>query len=277
LSDLRYKLIVSDLDGTLLNDNAELTARTIEAIRQYHALGGRFTYATGRSDESAKAFADMADMTTPGISFNGAKIIDYADGDVIYETFLGAEEAKAAYAAVRKLNKDAVVYMDDARYVAEYTPVIDKYLERVRHRIQIARDINALIGDGRTLKKLLVIDPNQEEGAILGAVRPIFGDKMNYVKSDPRYFEFLPPGTSKGAALIVLAAHLGVSPAEVVAIGDHLNDVSMIKAAGLGVAVANAEREALDAADYITSSNDEEGVAEFLEKLNRGEEFIVKK
>lgn len=271
MNELKYKLIVADLDGTLLNGKVELSERTIDAIGRYQAAGGLFTYATGRSEESAKVYADKAGIRIPGISFNGGKIVGPADGAVIYETFLDAEDSKKAYVALRRLNKDVVVYFEDSRHVAEYTPVIDKYLERIRRGVHIIRDINSVIVEGKPLKKLLVIDPEQEGELILNAVRPIFGDKFNSVKSDPEFYEFLPPGTSKGAALKILAAYLGIGLAETIAAGDHLNDVSMIEAAGCGVAVANAVPEARAAADYITASNDEDGVALVIDKVMRGE------
>ena len=271
MSKLKYKLIVSDLDGTLLNNKAQLTERTIEAIKQYHKAGGLFTYATGRTVESSQVFVERLGIKIPGIAFNGAKVVSYIDNRVIYETFLDGECAKKAYTAFRAHDKDVVVYFDDSRYVAEYTSVIDKYLERVRHSVIIVRNIEQVIGRGESLKKILVIDPKQEEELILGIVKPIFGENINYIKSDSQYYEFLAPGTSKGYALEALAKYLGISLDDTIAIGDHMNDISMINTAGLGVAVANAEQETIDAADYITTSNDNDGVALTIEKLLRGE------
>jgi len=263
-------LIVADLDGTLLNSKVELSARTLDAVRRYHEAGGLVTYATGRSGESARRFAEQAGIKIPGIAFNGGKVVSHIDDSVIYETFLDAEAAKKAYTAIRAYKKDVVVYLETSRHVAEFTDVINKYLERIRQGVYIIRDIEQVIGDGKTLKKLLVIDPKREEDLINGTIRPFFGKTYNCVKSDPIFFEILPPGTSKGQALVALAAYLGIRIDETIAVGDHLNDISMIETAGLGVAVANAEQEALDAADYVTASNDEDGVALLIEKLLSG-------
>ena len=269
---LRYKLIVSDLDGTLLNNRGKITERTLKAISDYHALGGRFTYATGRSEDSADVFVKQTGIKTPGIAFNGGKVVNHTDGKVIYETFLDAGASKKAYTALRKLDKNVIVYLDKSRHVAEYTKEIDKYLERVRQGVQIIRDIDQVIHAEVKIKKLLVIDPAQEEDAIINTVKPIFGETFNCVKSDPIYYEFLPPDTTKGHALAVLAGYLGIDLSAVIAVGDHLNDVPMIKTAGLGVAVANAEQEALDAAGYITASNNDDGVAILIEKILAGED-----
>ena len=271
LHKLKYRLIVSDLDGTLLNSKGQMSNRTIEAIKQYHEAGGFFTYATGRSEVSARIFAEQSGIKIPGIAFNGGKVVSHLDGVVVHETFLDAEIAKKAYTALRKLGKNVIVYLDKSRHVAEYTAVIDKYLERVRQGVKIIRDIEQVIGDGSTLKKLLVIDPDQEDELIINTVKPIFRDKLNCIKSDPQYYEFMPPGTSKGSALEALTKHIGIGLDEAIAIGDHLNDISMFEAAGFGVAVANAEREVLDAARYITASNNDDGVALVIEKLLCGE------
>ena len=293
---LKYKLIVSDLDATLLNSSGLISDRTIEAIRRYQALGGLFTYATGRSEVSSRIFAEQAGIKIPGIAYNGAKVVSHLDGIVIYETFLDGECTKKAYIALRKLNKDVIIYLENSRHVAEFTDVIGKYMERVRQGVKIIKDIDKVIGgsgnatpgpsghplrnEGGSIrseggyarvKKLLVIDPQQEEELIINATKPIFGDDLNCIKSDPQYYEFLAPGTSKGQALKALAGHLGIGLNETVAIGDHLNDISMIEAAGLGAAVANAEKDVLDAADYITESNDNDGVALLIEKLINGD------
>ena len=271
MHNLRYKLIVSDLDGSLLNGEGAISGRTLKAIEGYHAAGGLFTYATGRSEKSAAVFVEQAGIKIPGISFNGGKVFDHRDGCVIYETFLDVDKSKETYISIRKLKKDIIIYFDDARYVAEYTAVIDKYLERVRHEVIILRDIEQVFGGAKALKKLLIIDPKQEGDIIINTVKPIFGGSFNFVKSDPEYYEILPLGTSKGRALEALAEHLGIELGSVIAIGDHLNDVPMIEAAGLGVAVANAEPEAIAAAGYITASNTDDGVALVIEKLLQGQ------
>ena len=270
MHNLRYKLVVADLDGTLLNDKTELTVRTLYAIARFHEAGGYFTYATGRTDESAKEFAEQAGIKAPGISYNGGKIVSIPDGCILYETFLDAECAKAVFNALRAHKKDVVVYMDTCRYVGEYTDVIARYLSRVHLSAQVVGDIDLAIGDGTGLKKMIVIDPKHESDLIIGTAKPLFGDKYNFSMSSPEFYEFMPPGTSKGAALKILAKYLGIGLNETVAIGDHLNDVSMIAAAGLGVAVANASPEALAAAQYVTASNDADGVAILLEKLVGG-------
>ena len=271
LRELRYKLIVSDLDGTLLNSDVQITQRTLCAIQRYQSLGGLFTYATGRSEESTRKIAEQTGIKIPGIVLNGAKVVSHLDGYVIFETFLDGESTKKAFAAFRKLHKNVIIYRDDTRYIAEFTEVIDKYLQRVRHGVTLIENIDQVIGDGSGIRKLLVIDPAQEEELIVNTAKPIFGDNYNCIKSDPEYYEFLAPGTSKGCALAALTEHLQIKLSETAAIGDHLNDISMIEAAGLGVAVANAEREVLATADYITESNNEDGVASLIEKVISGE------
>ncbi|MDR3119993.1 MAG: HAD family hydrolase [Clostridiales bacterium] len=269
---LQYKLVVTDLDATLLDSRGEITENTRRAVRAYQESGGIFTIATGRMEGAARRFAEQVGVKVPIISFNGGKIVSLQDGAVIYETFLDPDCGTRAYLALRALKKDVIVYLNQERYVAERNAVIEKYIARVQYDVSIVDDIHAIVGAGdRRLKKLLTIDPKQETDLILNTIRPIFGALFNCVKSDPEYYEILPPNTSKGDALVRLARHLGVPIETTVAVGDHLNDIPMFEAAGFGVAVANATPEALLAADYVTASNDDDGIAVLLQKIIAGE------
>jgi len=291
LNATKYKLIVSDLDGTLLNGKSALTERTVSAIRRFRQAGGLFTIATGRAEDSARVFAARAGIDIPIISYNGGKIINLADGKVIFETFLDGDLAIRAFRSLRSNKKDVVAYVDNYRYVEDYSPVIDRYVARIRNSVNIVDDIARIavaahrsvdatkIADhrsadaakaaapNRVFKKLLILDPKQEDELLLRIIQPIFGDALNFEKSSPEYYEIMPPNTSKGRALSILADCLGVGIGQTAAIGDHINDVSMLKAAGLGVAVANAVPEALAAASRITASNDDDGAAQFIESL----------
>jgi Cof subfamily protein (haloacid dehalogenase superfamily) len=238
-------------------------------------MGGVFTIATGRNEQSTRAFAAQIGVRAPVIAYNGAKVVDLASGAVLYEAALDAELAARAYIALRKLKKDAIVFQDNLPHVAEANGVVLKYLERARSEIRIIEkdeDVRGVIDE--TTKKILVIDPLREFDRILDAVRPIYGDKLNYVFSDVEFFEIMPPGASKGNGLKAVAEHLGIPIAETVAVGDYNNDVSMIKAAGLGVAVRNADGDALAAASYITDANDRDGVPNLLRRIMAGERLL---
>ena len=264
-----YRLVAVDLDGTLLDSVSRIPEATARAIRDFRRLGGFFTLATGRSEDSTRAYAEELGLDEPLIAFNGGKVMSLKTGEVFYETFLDSEKGVRAFYALRALGKDVVVYRDGVPHVSQMTDVVERYQRRIKLDLSFISDARETIGT--TTKKLLVIDPAREFGPMADAVRPIFGDSLNCVNSDDYFFEVLPPLTSKAHGLLLVAERLGVPVREVVAVGDHLNDVPMIEAAGVGVAVANATQAALDAADYVTASNDEDGVGKLLRRIIAGE------
>ncbi|MDR1439225.1 MAG: Cof-type HAD-IIB family hydrolase [Clostridiales bacterium] len=272
---LHYRLVVTDLDGTLLDGDAKITETAKEQIRNFQEAGGVFTIATGRNEESTRDFAGQIGVSAPVIAYNGAKVVDLASGAVLYEAALDPEMAAQSYIALRKLKKNAIVFQNNLPHVGEVNEVILKYLQRARSEIKVienAEDVRGIID--RTTKKILVIDPLREFDLILGAIRPIFKDRLSYVFSDLEFFEIMPHGASKGNGLKAVARHLGIPIAETVAVGDYNNDVSMIEAAGVGVAVRNADRDALAAARYVTDANCEDGVPNLLRRIVAGERLV---
>ncbi|MCL2165287.1 MAG: Cof-type HAD-IIB family hydrolase [Oscillospiraceae bacterium] len=266
---LKYKLIAADLDGTLLDGQGLISDRTRKAVEEYHRRGGVFTLATGRMENSALEYVRELNVRAPIIAFNGGKIVSFEDGAVLSEAALDVDKAMRAYQVLRELKKDFVIYRGAEPYTAEITGVIEKYSKRIKADINIIEDPTDVINT--STMKILVIDPKMEYDLLLSAMKAIFGDTLNCVCSDPEFFEILPENVSKGRGLEIIAESLGIPMEQVIAIGDHLNDISMLKVAGLGVAVRNAEEEVLAAADYITSSNDEDGVAEVIEKVIENE------
>ena len=266
---LNYKLIAVDLDGTLLDSNRNISTRTKELIHEYQSLGGIFTLATGRMEDSAKQYADDIGISPLIIAYNGAKIVDLADNAVYHEAFLNPDFARNAYQALREIKKDVVIYYGGHPHVAEINPNIERYINRIKIDIRIIDNIHDIINENT--KKLLVIDPLQEFDRIREILAPIFGDQLNCVSSDDEFLEILPPNVSKGDGLRFIAQYFNIDIGATIAIGDHLNDISMIEAAGVGVAVENATEPVLRIADFITTDNNHEGVARVLEKVIAGE------
>jgi len=267
---MRYDLVAADLDGTLLTSRNELTERTVQSVRRYQAAGGAFTIATGRNALSAMQFVERLGVCAPVVAFNGGRVEYPATGEVVYEAFLTREAAAGAFLAVRALGKDVVAYIGGLPYVAEATEVTAKYARRINHVPEILADPAADIGDNT--QKLLVIDPALEFERVRAAIAPFFGGggALNCVHSDVDFLEILPPGVSKGGGLLRAAERLGIAQPQTCAVGDQANDIPMLRAAGLGVAVANANPDVLAAAGYVTASNDEDGVAQLLDAIVAG-------
>ena len=265
---LKYRLVAVDLDGTLLDSQGCVSDYTKTTIDEYQKLGGFFTLATGRMEASARKFARELNVNAPLITFNGGKVVSVDGETVLSEEFIDTKSAIRTYDALVALNMDMVLYINGAPYITTDSDVILKYIDRIkanRNKFENFANISE-----PCVNKILVVGVDLDIELIRRTANDV-GGITNCVSSDAELFEILPDNVSKDRGLIVVAEHLGIPMAEVIAVGDHFNDISMINAAGLGVAVQSAVDGALAAADYITSSNDEDGVAKVIRKVIDGE------
>lgn len=261
---MKYKLVVTDLDGTLLDDKKNVSRANMDAIKKLRNSGILFTIATGRGERAAGPFLELLEIDIPAILFNGGEIFD---------PFRGPIDAKYMEKEILNLVIDhfmdseigVVTFWHDKIFIADFKPAHEIYLEREKvkyERVKNLKDIDEvnkilLVGDvGHSMRKMREL----EEKA---------GVSINYVQSEKFYLEVLPHGVSKGEGLKRLCNILGIDRKSVVAIGDNMNDLSMINFAGLGVAVGNAEEAVKKAAGLIVPTNNEDGVAYLLEKIVR--------
>lgn len=268
---MNYKLIVSDLDGTLLNSAGKVSEATKELIRAYQRKGGVFTIATGRMEDAVTPYLDHLELEGPVILYNGSKIIDLNKNHVLYEAFLDYDTAKAALKLLRNYDWDVLLYQDRKIYIKGMTPGIEKHVQKEGVACHEVGDLFHFLKSAPT--KILIVGNNGKFKLFADELQQLLKSKVNFTQSEETYLEILPQGVSKGAALKKLAEGLRISMDEVIAIGDHLNDVSMIRAAGLGIAMENAHPELKDNASYITVSNDAEGVKSVIHKVLNDQEF----
>jgi len=257
---MKYRCIATDLDGTLLDDSGAVPEEVKRQIARWQDAGGLFTIATGRSEKSAQRFVDMLGVRAPVITSNGATVVDAATGRTIFEAFLDPALARELACALHAMGKDVIIYMDGLPCVLEETESILRYTRRVRLETRVIRDPGREIGD--RAKKLLVIDRDEDFEGALALARRVMGDQYNVVFSNPWFMEVMPAGTSKGEGLRIVARALGVPLSACAAVGDQINDLPMLEAAGLGVAVANAPEGVRARAGFVAPSNDEGGVGE---------------
>ena len=247
------RLLVFDLDGTLLGPDHRLSPATHAALG---TLSRQFwiTLATGRSLASAVPFVTALGVTVPVILYNGAVVYDFLVGRALYERRLTVEEARAALRIARGFPVDAEVYRDihdPTLYVERVTPRIARF--RMKEKLP-TREVGDLFSflDFPPLKLLLLGEPE-----VLGELQRELGRALpgiTAVRSEVDYLEVLPRGASKGAALRFLCDRLGIPRDEVVAVGDQLNDLEMVRWAGIGVAMAHGPAELRRAADLVISS-----------------------
>ena len=270
-----YRLIASDLDETLLDSDHRVPERVRRAISAARELGVKFVPATGRPYESADGtLEELGLLGAPGeyvLSFNGGVITENADRAPLTSCGLPAKTAEALYQAGIERGLCIHVYTLEHVYLYNYWPHERSYIEGRMNIVETAeKSLDFLSKTGEHVVKLLFMSLDMEE--LRRTERELaeagLTEGLDVVYSSNRYLEFNAPGINKGAGLLALAERLGIAPEETMAIGDNSNDVPMLRAAGLGVAVANASAEALEAADYVCEAdNDAGGVAEAIERF----------
>lgn len=260
-----YKLIVSDLDGTLLDSNRKISQRTKALIKRFTEKGGVFTFATGRMEASVEKYLDYLEVLNPVIIYNGAKIVDIKNNIILYEDLLDVELAKNTLKLSESYDWDVLLYENKKIYVSKITPVIEEYMLKDGVCCEAVGSLYDFL-KGRPTKILIIGSPDYFLPYI-ERLKQKSNSPINYVVSEYNYLEILPSSSSKGNALRELAKKLRIPIEQTIAIGDNLNDISMIKAAGVGVAVQNAHDNVKEAADCITKTNDEDGVAEVINKV----------
>ena len=270
----RIKMIGLDLDGTLLTDKKELTDRTKAALRRAIEVGITVLVASGRPwmgvPEELRNFPGMRYALTS----NGARIIDTKDDRVIEEHLLSPELALKALAVCGKYDTLQEVYFDGQGYAPEdQMAYVEKYhrnpsmCEYMRKTRLPVKDIRKLVEqENRGLDKVQALFADMDERET--AWKELEQEKgLELVGSLQYNIEINAAGVNKGTGLVNLGRMLGIRREEIMAFGDGDNDIAMLREAGFGVAMANADEQVKAAADYITLSNEEEGVAEAIERL----------
>lgn len=262
-----YRLVATDLDDTLLRDDLTISDETRQVMTEAIAQGAHVTIATGRMFDSARQTAQQVGLNVPIITYQGSLIKNLLDEEVLYERFVPAELAAKIYAYCREHGGlHLQTYLEDKLYVEQDSEKIRAYAKQSNIPFIVEPSFQKLFEQGKHTKLIMIDEPTRLD-AIMPELRELLGSELHLTKSKPHYLEILHREGTKGHALRFLAAHYGVPIEETIAIGDAMNDYEMVKAAGLGVAVANAVPELKEIADYITLSNNDDGVRHVLSKF----------
>lgn len=264
----KYKLLAIDIDGTLIRSDQTISPRTRTALIHAQEQGVQVVITTGRPTFGAAPFADelrLADFNSHVISFNGSEICNWATKKIIHSVLLDKDIKPYVYDCAKRNGFQIVAYIGE-NVVAEDSN--DKYVQfsSTRNKMPIRIVQNFLTDTDNEQPKFLVVgDPEPLHKLELEMAEHLKG-KAEVYRSEPFFLEVVPHGIDKATGLSVLCNKLGISREEIIAFGDGFNDVSMIEYAGMGVAMGNAQQVVKDHADYITLSNEEDGVAEVVEK-----------
>ncbi|WFA10218.1 Cof-type HAD-IIB family hydrolase [Tissierella sp. Yu-01] len=263
-----YKLIAIDMDGTLLNSKKDLSSRTIKAINKAKDRGVNIVLSTGRLLSSAQNYANKLQLENHIIACNGAIIADKS-GNIIYSKPLQMNKVEKIMKLGKKYSIYNHFYDSKTLYSSVYIKeVIDYYATRDSNiEYKILENENDIYKqkDLNAYKFLFIDDDINNLNKLQEELNGL--PEISITKSWSNNLEVMDKDTSKGIGLEFLCNQLNIHKEEVIAIGDNENDLSMIKYAGLGVAMGNAEDIVKSHADYITSTNDEDGVAAVIEKF----------
>ena len=266
---MKYKLIAMDLDGTLNNDQKVITEKTKAALMAAQKKGIRLALASARPSPGLFKERDILRLQDhKGIlmSYNGGRIVDAATGKVLFETSMDLGETKQVLRQLEKLPVTPIV--DDG--VQFY--VTDKAGFKVDYECQNNNMICTEVEDlaefltFAPIKILMSVQPDELK-AVQQRIADFLPESLTVVQTAPFYLEVIPRVINKGQGIRDICGVLGIRPAEVISFGDAENDIPMLRAAGVGVAMGNAADAVKQAADMVTLSNNDDGIAAALEKL----------
>ncbi|HLY31883.1 MAG TPA: Cof-type HAD-IIB family hydrolase [Ktedonobacterales bacterium] len=273
-----YRLVALDVDGTLLNSAHELTPRVRRAVQATRARGVIISLATGKLLRSVQSLIDELGIYGPHITCNGAVIAEArrstgrnADQpDLRWSQPLSPSETRQALTALRRHAPDLGIawYTADTIYTDAPTGPLDAIL-RAYHEPPI-RHVAALDPQRVQLPpavKLLVTGSHERLARLRAALAPELAETLEVIGTTPDFLECMSRSVSKGAALRRLMEQLSVARDDTLAIGDGENDISLIEAAGMGIAMGNAVPALTQRARLLTASNDNDGVALALERF----------
>jgi hypothetical protein len=266
LSD--YKLIVFDIDGTLVGSSHEMDPFTRHTLLRLHKLSIPFTLATGKILPATRAQADELKIRLPLIMANGS-VLQNRTGEVLYNAALPVDITKRAIQICEQLKKDLVIYIIDQLYIKEMNDNIYPIYCNVHSGMNEIGDWVMINDRIDQVTKCLVVDIDNRQNQIeLGNIfLKEFEGKADIVHTSDKLVEILPLGITKATAVQRLTDDLAISMDQVMAFGDYDNDAPMLSAAGLGIAVENASAAAKAAADLVIGTCEENAPAKFLQEL----------
>ena len=261
-----FRAIALDLDGTLTNHDKVVTPRTRQALLLAESKGAIIILASGRPTYGIVPVAECLELEKRGgyiLSYNGGNIVNAKTGEKLFSQFLPDAVIPILYKYAKEKNhallgyagNEIITEMPDDPYVKEESRINKMNIRKVDNLLEAL--------EPHPTKLLMTGDPTDMIKAEEELVE-ILGEKMDIFRSAPFFLELVPKGIDKAQSLLRLLSKINLTPADLMAFGDGYNDLSMLKLAGVGVAMANAAPEVRADADYVTLSNEEDGVAEAL-------------
>lgn len=262
---MAYKIMAVDIDGTLLDSKGNLTEGTIKAVRSAVEQGLIFILSTGRPVQGVQAIMDKLELNLPVITYNGAMVVMGKSMDILYEKGLSPEDVRSIVGLGEKFGTTITIWSSNKLYANKLNERALKYSQISGVSPMLLEDLEAVIKQG--VSKILWYDEVEKIAEYEKEVGALLSGNVNFHTSQPYFLEFVDKNASKAIAMEKLGEYFNIRREEMIAVGDGFNDLSMIEYAGLGVAMENANDAIKQEADFVTLSNDEDGVAHVINKF----------
>jgi len=266
---MAYKLICSDIDGTLLNINRELSESTIKQVQRVSPIP--FILISSRMPAAMLHLQrDLKNESTPLIAYNGGLVI--ADNKIIHSTFIAPAMIQNVADQCKENSVHLSLYFNDEWYV----PSMDFWAKREENNTKVtpsvkstADVIHSWASEEKGAHKIMCMGDENEIEVLYNYLENNFADQIHLYRSKPTYIEISHKAISKKTAIEMLLKHTfsTINIEEIVAFGDNFNDIEMLDAVGMGVAVANAQTQVLEIANMVTDTNKNDGVAKAIKEL----------
>ena len=261
-----YKLIAIDLDGTLIDHRLTVAPRVKSAIAAAQAQGVTVTLASGRMFAAMVPFAQELNIEAPLICYQGGLVRHPVTEETIFHLAVPVDQAREVVALARTRGIQVNAFVNDRLHVETMTAEAEAYMRLARVEATVVPDLAAFLLDNPSTKLVLVNLDESKTNRLVEELTDHFGKHLGITKSHAYYTEAIHPDVSKGRALTQLANALNISLDQTVGIGDNLNDLSLVETAGFGVAMGNGDPRVKAAADFVTATYEEDGVAVAIEK-----------
>lgn len=264
-----WKIVFSDIDGTVLNSKHELLTSTIEAVQKLALKNIPFVLVSARMPKAMKLILDEMNVKMPMISYGGALVLD-EQNQILHDDKINKLDTKAIIDEIELLWPDDVVinyYSDDNWFIKDEDNKAVKREENITNVKASQADFKELINKDILPNKILCMTKANISSKIEAVLQEKF-PQLNIVRSSDILIEIMNKDVSKANGIEVLLHHLNMTPEQAIAFGDNYNDLDMLKLVGRGVIMQNALEEIKKQMEYITKSNNEDGIYEYLQKLD---------
>ena len=263
------KMLVLDIDGTLTNSQKEITPETKKAIIAIQERGHKVMLASGRPTPGMRRYEQELELEKYGgylLSFNGGRIINCRTGEIVYQRVFPSVLVPKMYKFAQKNHCGLVTYFGD-KIISAFQP--DEYvsIESRINGMKVQMVPNFIDFVDFEVNKLLMTAEDAKAERFESILNEEFGDIISVYRSEPFFIELMPKGVDKASSIDRMLDTVGLTRENIICCGDGYNDVTMIEYAGVGVAMANAQEKVKEKADYITKSNDEDGIVQVIDEF----------